>query len=69
MKHVCFTRTSMSDVGQTAPLLLSVTQQKHVMEYWWEDSISSAISPTFVSDVVGQQNKVGGITYRVDPIY
>ena len=47
----------------------SVTRQQHVMEYWWEDSISSAISPTFVSDVVGQQNKVGGITYRVDPIY
>ena len=31
---------------QTAPLLPSVTQQLHVMEYWQEGSTSTAILPT-----------------------
>ena len=48
---------------QTAPLLLSVTQQQNVMEYWWEGLISTAIPPTSASDVVGQHNKVGDITF------
>lgn len=34
------------------------------MEYWCEGSTSSAISPTFTSDVMGQHNKLGGITSR-----
>jgi len=35
------------------------------MEYWWEGSTSTAISPTSASDVVGQRNKIGGITFGV----
>mgnify|MGYP001853016420 CR=1 FL=1 len=34
------------------------------MEYWWEGSTSTAIPQTFTSDVVGQYNKIGGITFR-----
>ena len=48
---------------QTAPLLLSITQQQHLMEYWWEGSASTAIPPTFISDFVGQYNKIAGITF------
>jgi hypothetical protein len=33
------------------------------MEYWREGSTPTAISTTFVSDVVGQHNKIGGITF------
>jgi len=33
------------------------------MEYWWEDSTSTAISPTFTSDVVCQHHKAGGTTF------
>ena len=49
---------------QTAPLLPSVTQQQHVMEHWWEGSISTAIPPISTSDVVVQHSKIGGITSR-----
>jgi len=34
------------------------------MEYWWEGSISTAIPPTSTSDIVGQQNRIGGITFK-----
>jgi len=40
---------------QTAPLLPSVTQQRHVMEYWWEGSTSVAVLPTSASNIMGQQ--------------
>ena len=33
------------------------------MEYWWEGSTSTAISPTSTSDFVGQHNKIGGINF------
>jgi len=33
------------------------------MEYWWEGSTSTAILPTGASDVMGQRNKIGGITF------
>ena len=39
-----------------APLLPSVTQQQNVVEYWWEDSTSTAISPVSASDHQGQHN-------------
>ena len=45
---------------QTALLLLSVTWQQHVMEYWREGSTSTAIPPIAASDVMGQRNKIGG---------
>ena len=45
---------------QTAPLLLSVTQQQHVIGYWWEGSTS----PTSADiDFMGKHNKIG-ITFR-----
>ena len=47
---------------QTVPVLPSVTHQENVMEYWWEGSASSAITSTSASDVMGQNNKIGGIT-------
>ena len=43
-------------------LLPFVTQQQHVMEYWWEGSASIAIPPTSPSDIVCQHNKMGGTT-------
>ena len=45
------------------PLLPSVSWQ-NVMECWWEDSASTAISPPFTFDIVGPHNKIGGITSR-----
>ena len=33
------------------------------MEYCWEGSTSTATPPTFASDVIGQHNKIGGITF------
>jgi len=47
---------------QTAPILPSGTQQQNVMEYWWEGSTSTATLPTSTSDIMGQHNKIGGIT-------
>jgi len=49
---------------QIPPLLPSVTQQQNVMEYLWEGSISTAMPPTFASDIMGQHNKIGGIIFR-----
>lgn len=48
---------------QTALLLPPVLWQRHVMEYWWEDSISCAVPSTSTSGIVGQHNKIGGITF------
>jgi len=48
---------------QTAPLLSSVAQQQNLMEYWWEGSTSTAISPASASDIVGQHNKIGVINF------
>jgi len=30
---------------------------------WWEGLTSTALPPTSTSDVVGQHNKIGGITF------
>ena len=49
---------------QTAPLLPSVTQQQNGMGYRWEGSTSTAIPPTYASDVVSHHHKIGGITFR-----
>jgi len=48
----------------TAPLLPSVSQKPDVTECWWEGSTSSAIPPTFFSDMEGQHNKIGDITFE-----
>ena len=55
-------QTRFHSFCQTAPLLLSVTQQ-HVLEYWCEGSIFSAVPPTFTSALMGQHHKMGGITF------
>lgn len=34
------------------------------MEYWQEGSASTAMPPTFASDILGLHNKVGGVTFR-----
>ena len=49
---------------QTAPMLPSIMQQQHLMEYWWEGSTFTAIPPPSATDIVGQHNKIGGITFR-----
>ena len=54
---------------QTAPLLPYVLQQQNVMEYCWEGSTSTAITPTSASDIVGQYDKVGGITFGAALIF
>jgi len=52
-----------------APLLPSVIQQQNVMEYWQEGSISTAVPPTSASNVMGQNNKIGGITFRESLVF
>ena len=42
---------------QTAPLLPSVIQQQHVVEYWWEGAISTVIPPTSAPDFVDNIRK------------
>ena len=49
---------------QTVPLLPSATQQQHTMGYWWEGSTSTAIPTISASDIVGQHNKIGHISFR-----
>ena len=49
---------------QTALLLPPVAQQQNVTEYWWEGSASTVLPSTPASDVMGQQNETGGITFR-----
>ena len=53
---------------QTAPLLPSVTQQQNGTDYGWEDSTSTAIPPTSTTNIVGQHNKIGGITFGAGSI-
>ena len=48
---------------QAALLLPPLTQQQHVMEYWWDGSASTIISPTSTSDVMDQCNKIEDITF------
>ena len=59
-----YTLPSQTPFCQTAPLLPSLTQQPDVTECWWEGSTSSAIPPTFFSDMEGQHNKIGDITFE-----
>lgn len=48
---------------QTAPLLPPVAWQQYVTEYYCEGPTSTAIPPTFVSDVMDKHNKIGGIPF------
>ena len=49
---------------QTVHLLPSVTQQQQVTDCWQEGSAPIVIPPTAASDVMGQHNKIGGITFK-----
>ena len=53
----------------TAALLPSVTWQQRVMANWGECSTSTAITPPFASDSVGQHHKIAGISFGVALIY
>ena len=59
--HIC--HPGQTPFCQTAPLLLSVTWQQNVMEYWWEGSTSTAILPTSTSEAVGQRSSIRGIPF------
>jgi len=58
-----YTLPCQMPLRQSVPLLPSVAQQQNVMEYGWEGSTSTAISPPSASDVVSQHNKIGGVTF------
>jgi len=58
-----YIRPRQTPFCQTAPLLPSVTQQQNVMEYWGEDSASTAMPPTSAFDVMTQHHKIGVITF------
>ena len=61
-----YTLPCQTPLCQSAPLLPSVTQQQHGMGYWLEDSNCIAMQLTFTSDVLGQHNTKGGVTFRAD---
>ena len=70
MTHLCFIiLPCQMPFNQTAPLPPSVTWQQHVMEHWWETSNITVISLASASDIVGQPNKIGGITFRAALIH
>ena len=50
---------------QTAPLMSFVKWQQNVMEWWQKGSPSTAIPPTSTSNVMGQHNQLGGITFGI----
>ena len=68
--HLCFICTLMSDITLSdCPSAAICYMAKIVVVYWWEGSTSTATSPTSVTDVAGQQNKTGGITFGVALIF
>ena len=63
--HFFFIHASMTDViVSDCP-----SQQQHVTEYWQEGSTSTAKPLTLTSDVMGQHNKIGGVTFRADLVH
>ena len=46
-------------------MLLQFVTSNKILEYWWEGSISTIISPAATTDFVGQHIKAGGITSGV----
>ena len=54
---------------QTAPLFSSITWQQYTTEYCQEGSPSTSIPPTSVSNIFGQQNKIGCITFRAALVF
>lgn len=52
----------------SVPLLLNITEQQNLTEYWREAAASTAISPMSASDIVDQNNKIAGITFGAIPV-
>ena len=62
--HLCSIPISMSDAVLSDCLSAVVCHtEQNVAGYWWEDSVSTVISPTFTYDLMGHCNKIGGITF------
>jgi len=49
--------------------LPTIAWQQNLMEYWWEGSVSTATPSISTSDVMGQDNKIRGITFGAVLIY
>ena len=47
----------------------SIAQQQHLIEYWPDSSSATAMTPTSISDTVGQHNKIGSITFKAAFLY
>ena len=60
--HLCFV-CFQTPFCQTAPWLLSVTQQENVMGYWQKGSTSTVVPLTSASNVMSQHNKIGDIIF------
>ena len=60
--QLCFIHTSSSRSSLTS-MLPSVEQQWNVTDNWQESSTPTAIPSVSASDIVGQYNKMGGITF------
>ena len=45
------------------PLCCHLSHTIQCKRYWWEGTISTAISPTSASDIIGQNNEIGGSTF------
>ena len=66
----CSICTSIADTTLSDyPLLPPVAQQQNVMECWWDSLSRTAIPPTSVCDMVGQNNGTEGIPSAVDLIF
>ena len=66
MEEFCYIdifASKSNSIFSDCPLLPSVTQQQNAMEYWWKGSTSTSIPQISASDVMGQHNKIGGITF------
>jgi len=62
--HLCFIRTSMSDVILSDCPSAAICHTQHVMGYGWKGSTSNAIPPTSAFDIMGQHNKIERIPFR-----
>ena len=69
MEEFSDTPSLQTSFCQIAPLLPSVTKQQNGTEYWLEGSTSTAIPTTSNSDVMGQHNEIGGITFGEVPVF
>ena len=67
--YLCFTYTPMSDaILSDFPSAASCHMATNT-EYWREGSTSIVTPPTSTSDVMGQHNKLGGITFRATFVF